>query len=139
MSRSGYTDDMDDLSFGRWRAIIASATRGRRGQAFFKELLVALDSMQDKRLIKDDAIDEDGCMCTLGAAARHKGIDPEDLDVYDHEDLGKRLNIAEQLSQEVMFINDEWGSSSETPEQRWQRMRDWVASQIIATESKGSK
>jgi len=28
---------------------------------------------------------------------------------------------------EIMFVNDDW---QETPEQRWQRMREWVAEQI---------
>lgn len=44
MSRHGYSDDCHDdiLSFGQWRGQVASAIRGKRGQAFLKELIAAL-------------------------------------------------------------------------------------------------
>ncbi len=127
MSRSGYSDDLDPLEFGKWRGIIASATRGKRGQAFFRELVAALDAMPEKKLVRSH-LEKDGQVCALGALGRHKGLDLNALDTYDHESLGETFNIAHQLSQEVMYENDErWGTSDEN---RWQRMRDWAAEQI---------
>lgn len=54
MSRSGYSDDLDSWSMIRWRGAVTSATRGARGQAFFREMLAALDAMPEKKLIADD-------------------------------------------------------------------------------------
>lgn len=133
MSRSGYSNDLDVLDLGRWRAIIASASRGKRGQAFFRDLLAALDAMPDRRLIASDIIDDSGCMCALGALAANKGVPPESLDAYDYESLGKTFDIAHQLAQEVMYENDEGQYPRETPEGRWHRIRAWAVSQIKVT------
>lgn len=52
MSRSGYVDDMgDQWAMIRYRGAVSSAIRGRRGQAFLREMLAALDAMPEKRLI----------------------------------------------------------------------------------------
>ena len=54
MSRAGYNDDIEDpLELGRWRAQVASATRGKRGQRLLRDLLAALDAMPEKRLVTD--------------------------------------------------------------------------------------
>ena len=46
MSRSGYTDDMEDMwQHICWRGAVASAIRGRRGQAFLREMLAAMDAI----------------------------------------------------------------------------------------------
>ena len=51
MSRSGYVDDMcDQWAMIRYRGAVRSAIRGRRGQAFLREMLAALDAMPEKRL-----------------------------------------------------------------------------------------
>lgn len=142
MSRSGYDYDggCDPLDLGRWRAIISSATRGKRGQAFFRSMVDALDAMPDKRLIASHLEDDSGCMCTLGAMAKHRGVDPGTLDTYDYEALGSTFNIAHQLSQEVMEENDngEWWHG-ETPEQRWIRMRAWAAAQLVSAPAAGGE
>jgi hypothetical protein len=54
MSRSGYSDDCDD----QWRHImwwgaVTSSIRGKRGQAFLREMRDALDAMPEKRLAPD--------------------------------------------------------------------------------------
>lgn len=49
MSRSGYTSECEN--FAMWRGRVASATRGKRGQSFFRALLAALDAMPEKSLI----------------------------------------------------------------------------------------
>lgn len=130
MSRSGYTEDLDVLQLGRWRAIIRSASKGKRGQAFFRSLVEALDSMPVKSLIADDMEDDGGCVCALGALDRHRGGSPGNLDPYDYQSLGDEFNIAHQLAQEVMFMNDQgtW-KRNESPEDRWLRMRNWAAAQ----------
>lgn len=142
MSRSGYSDDCDDdLALGRWRGQVASAIRGRRGQAFLKELLEALDAMPEKRLIAN-SFSETGAYCTLGVIGAKRGAEMpviEDPDDYGDDDgmiardAGHALNIARQLAAEIMFLNDECGPflvEGETPEGRWLRMRTWVAMQI---------
>lgn len=54
MSRSGYTDDCDDnWAIICYRGALKSAMRGKKGQAFLKELLAALDAMPRKRLIRE--------------------------------------------------------------------------------------
>lgn len=131
MSRSGYSCDIDGLELGRWRAQVASAGRGKRGQAFFRDLVAALDAMPEKRLTKN-YLEVDGEVCALGALGRARGIDISDLDSLDYERLGETFGIAHQLAQEVMFENDEpWDT---TPEERWRRMRGWAASWLRRTE-----
>lgn len=141
MSRSGYSDDLDVLALGRWRAQVKSATNGKRGQAFFVELLAALDAMPDKRLISSRLKDDAGCMCTLGVIGDKRGIDLKELEnkaldknyswlPMDHEVLGDAFGVAKQLAAEVMHMNDEGCWRSEEPEQKWDRMRRWVAEQI---------
>lgn len=130
MSRSGYSDDHDQWSMIKWRGQVMSAIRGKRGQEFFVALVEALDAMPEKRLIKDEIQDDDGCFCAFGALAQHKGLDPSEIDPHEHHVMGQLFNIAHQLAQEVMFENDEAGSYRETPEQRWSRMRQWAQSNI---------
>ncbi|MGX9980652.1 hypothetical protein [Methylobacterium fujisawaense] len=137
MSRSGYVDDYDqDDQWGhiRYRGMIASATRGKRGQAFFRDLLAALDAMPAKRLIRNDLIREDSTgyenVCTLGALGRARRIDMTNLDPDDAETVAGKFDIATPLAREVVWENDEAGPWRETPEARWLRVRTWVASQI---------
>jgi hypothetical protein len=42
MSRSGYDDEGD---FGLWRGTVLAAIRGKRGQAFLREMKTAMDAM----------------------------------------------------------------------------------------------
>jgi hypothetical protein len=135
MSRSGYTDDTEDTwAMICWRGAVASAIKGRRGQVFFKELLAALDAMPEKRLIVDE-LEANGQFCTLGVLGAARGIDMSVIDPDDAEKVAREFNIAEALAQEVVYMNDEWGSYSgvETPEKRWARMRRWAADQIAET------
>lgn len=135
MSRSGYSEDLDQWALIKWRGQVASAIRGKRGQAFLRELLAALDAMPEKRLIARDLQNAQGEVCTLGCIAVARGVPVTDYDVEDddhREALGATLGIAHQLIAEIEFENDEQWFRTETPEQRWARMRQWVASQIVA-------
>lgn len=136
MSRSGYSEDWDwdqesRWANIRWRGRVASASRGKRGQQMFKEMLSALDDMPVKELISNSLECPDG-VCALGALARMKGIDVSKVDADDPEQVGPLFNIAIPLAQEVAYINDEGGWYNETPQERYKRVRNWVESNITA-------
>ncbi len=138
MSRSGYSDDCDGYELAMYRGVIASATRGKRGQRFFVDLVGALDALPEKALIASELQTKEGAVCALGALAKHKGLPISEDDTYDHDALGEKFDIARQLAAEVMFENDEaraWVYADgkghpETPEERWKRVRAWAAAQI---------
>lgn len=138
MSRSGYDEDFGDgLELGRWRAQVESATRGKRGQRFFFDLVTALDNMPEKKLISGE-LEEDGAVCALGALGKYRGVDLASLNIRDWEDgdwekLGGAFNIASQLAQETMYVNDDQESCFHTltsAEQRWLRVREWALLQL---------
>lgn len=130
MSRAEYSDDIDDLwQLIRWRGAVTSAFRGKRGQAFLRELLAALDAMPNKRLIRGELV-EGGEVCALGAVAVARGINVEDVDPEDHKEVAATLGIADAMAREIMYENDEYFGFSLDPEVRWGRMREWVAAQI---------
>ena len=63
MSRSGYSDDCSGRELNLWRGAVESAIRGKRGQAFLREMLVALDAMPEKRLIAGELVTPTGEVC----------------------------------------------------------------------------
>lgn len=163
MSRHGYTDDGDDdpLALGRWRAQVKSAIRGKRGQAFLRELAAAMDAMPVKELIASELVNKDGDCCTIGVVCKARGIDVSKIDYECPESVGAAVGIAHQMAAEIEYYNDEygerferydlpvnpdakpsqwqpkygWNRIEETPAERWQRMRDWVAKKIKAEPS----
>jgi hypothetical protein len=156
MSRSGYCDDIDDvLAHGRWRGMVASAIRGKRGQAFLKEMLAAMDAMPIKRLIADDletadavscshwGMFETDSVCAIGAVGKARGVDMSKLDPEDYDTVAGTFGIASVLAQEIVYMNDEahyWATDDHgyfkkdesgkhyriTPEERFQKMRQWI-------------
>ena len=130
MSRSGYDEGCDDnWALICWRGQVASAIRGKRGQAFLRELIDALDAMPEKELIAE-RLQEGDKVCALGAVGAKRGVNLESLDPHDHETLSGVFGIAHQLIQEIEYMNDEAWSVDRTPEGRWQRVRDWAAKQL---------
>ena len=134
MSRSGYTDECDESwELIMWRGAVASAIRGKRGQAFLKEMLAALDALPEKKLIADDIVKEGAC-CAIGSVALARGTDVRGLDPTDRRSVAKTFGIAKALVAEISYMNDEgiWGyrNPGETPEHRWTRMRKWVVDHI---------
>lgn len=129
MSRSGYSDDCDGWELIRWRGTVAKATKGARGQTLLRELLEALDAMPQQRLIEGE-LELNGEVCALGCIGQRRGVDMSDLEPEDSDAVAGVFNIAPALVKEIVFMNDE-GWYAETPEQRWTRMRSWVATQII--------
>lgn len=135
MSRSGYHDDLDPLDLGRWRGQVKSAIRGKRGQAFLKELAAAMDAMPEKVLIASELIDDDGDCCTIGVVCKSRGIDVSKIDYEEPEQVGAAVGIARQMAAEIEYENDEACYSTETPQDKWLRMRRWVESKIVQPEA----
>ena len=129
MSRSGYNEDGDYSEWAsiRWRGAVASAIRGKRGQAFLREMLAALDALPEKRLIVAE-LEESGQVCALGSVGRARGIDMSPIDPYDRKAVAGTFGISGALAAEVMYENDVW--FFEAPERRFIRIRAWVAAQI---------
>lgn len=131
MSRSGYSDDLDPLDLGRWRGQVTSATRGKRGQAFFKDLLAALEAMPNKRLVQHELQTGTGEVCALGALGRARDLDMSKIDPSEPEEVSLHFGIAKPLACEVVYMNDEHYSTKDD-EVRWVHMRNWVKNQIIS-------
>lgn len=135
MSRSSYSDDCDGWDLIRWRGAVASAIRGRRGQAFLREMLAALDAMPEKRLIRGRFI-ENGEACALGVVALARGCDVSKVDPEDSEQVAGAFGISEALAAEIEYENDEFydyglGAAIYSPGERlWRHMRAWVAENI---------
>jgi len=131
MSRSGYNENFDDnqWSFIKYRGMVASATKGKRGQALLRDILIAMNGMPCKRLIAHE-LEQDGAVCAIGAAGRLRGVDMSRLDPEDPETVASKFDVADCLAREIVWENDECGRRKETPEERFIRMRKWVRSQI---------
>lgn len=142
MSRANYSEDLDQWDLIRWRGQVSAAIRGRRGQAFLRELIAALDAMPEKKLVRME-FEQEGCYCTLGVIAAQRGVDLRAFDPDDSEvgeQIGGALGIAHQMAREIMYENDEFtnwsnvtGRLPDDPAKRWQYMRAWVARQIDVT------
>jgi len=136
VSRSGYSDDIDNWELIKYRGQVASAIRGKRGQKLLEDLLKALDSLPEPKLIPN-SLEVDSEYCSLGAVGKFRGLDlsqyigldPEDIEDCT-EQLATTFNIAPQLIREIEFINDELGMHDETPEKRFQRVRNWVIEKL---------
>lgn len=128
MSRHGYSDYYDGPQLAMWRGVIASATRGKRGQSFFRALVAALDAMPEKRLVAGELQTREGAVCALGCLGKARGVDIGSVDTEDWDALGELFDIAPQLAQEVMFINDDGGARADA--NRWKLVRDWASRQI---------
>ena len=164
MSRSGYSDDCENWDLIRWRGAVASAIRGARGQKTLRDLLAALDAMQDKRLVANELQTADGEFCTLGALGAARGVPMADVDGEDREAIAAMFDIAPALAAEIMYENDDDGVGDwkwidieicgpmrryeihsrslsvideRAAEKRWRRMRNWVASHISAPKTQG--
>ena len=144
MSRSGYSESWDCNSWEliRWRGAVNSAIKGKRGQAFLRELLDALDSMPEKKLIADELVTPTGEVCALGRVAQVRGLDVAGVEPDDSEKVAKAFGISNALACEIAFHNDEywWGQAADDPEARWRSVRAWVERHIVpavGTEGEG--
>jgi hypothetical protein len=140
MSRSGYCEDYgddDQLAMGRYRASVSRALNGRRGQAFLREMVAALDAMPAHELAAEVLV-KDGAACAIGAVALARGVDVSGLDPEDAEKVGKTFGIAETMVREIVFENDDdFGGGRETPAARWTRMRAWAVANLRSGAGQG--
>ena len=128
MSRSGYFYDFEPLLHGRWRGQVASTIRGKRGQAFLREMLAALDALPQKRLISDHLeMSVDGDVCAIGAVGRARDFDMSTIDPDDSYQVAGAFGITRVLACEIAEVND-W--DLETSEARYARVREWVVRHI---------
>lgn len=132
MSRSGYSDDCDFDSWANicWRGAVTSALRGKKGQAFLRELRDALDEMPEKRLVAGELVCADGA-CSLGVVAQRRGIDVTNVDPHDYDIIHRPFGISNALAREIIWENDESWPRPKTAEERWRKMRWWVEHQIV--------
>ena len=130
MSRSGLTDDGEDQwALIRWRGAVKQAINGKRGQAFLKEMLAALDALPEKALIANKLQDTKYNVCAIGAVGKARGLDMEHIDPEDPKLVASFFGISEALAAEIEFMNDEW-VYMEPPSQRFDRMRKWIEDKI---------
>lgn len=129
MSRSGYSDNCDGWDLIMWRGAVASAMRGKRGQAFLREMLAALDALPEKRLAANELIEE-GEVCAMGAVGKARGIEMT-VDPENREGVANLFGIAPAMAREIAFVNDDdFSYRAETPEARYVRVRKWIVEQI---------
>lgn len=128
MSRSGYSEDCEHLNL--YRATVERSISGKRGQAFIRELVQAMDDMPEKRLIHGDLMSASGEVCAIGVVCKSRGLDVSAVDVHDPDEVGGLVGISRSLAAEIEYENDEGTRSQETPEERWIRVRKWVGDQI---------
>ena len=125
MSRSNYSEDLDnDWAMICWRGAVASAIKGRRGQAFLREMLRAFDAMSKPRLIRNKLHSKDG-VCAIGAVGASRGLDMSKVDPEYPEAVAAFFGIAKALAAEIEYENDE-AVGEESEETRFDRMRQWV-------------
>jgi hypothetical protein len=133
MSRSGYSDDCGGWGLIMWRGAVASAIRGKRGQAFLREMLTVLDAMPVKRLITDE-LEHQGEVCAIGSVGVARGIDMSELNAENADQIGETFGIAPALVKEIEFMNDDGWYFAYTPEKRWLWVRNWVAKSLAPPE-----
>lgn len=126
------------------------AIKGKRGQSLLRDLADALDAMPEKRLVAGSFACETG-VCALGALGQARGVDMSQIERIagkireDYESTGEHVgelndaaaaafDAARSLVAEIMWRNDD-GRPDETPEQRWKRIRRWVAHNLLRGEA----
>lgn len=129
MSRSDYYDMDDQGALIRWRGAVASAIRGKRGQALLRDMIAALEAMPKRELVANQLECEDG-VCALGAVGLARGIDMGNIDPEDSATVSSVFDIAEPLAREIVYTNDEACGSCEHPTLRFNRMLRWAKAHL---------
>lgn len=138
MSRSGYSDDLDEADLETYRELIRDIIAEPGSQAFLRELAAAMDAMPEKMLITEELINSEGECCTIGVVCKARGVDVSKIDVDAPEQVAAAVGIAQELAAEIEYENDECNAiwldgrwQSDTPATRWERMRKWVDRQLL--------
>lgn len=148
-------DDCYDEDFPNQAALYHANTeralKGKRGQAFLKELEAALLMLPEKVLI-EGSICREGAVCANGALALKRKVDagmqiPEALkwleenkpdDDFNGGDAGqtgdfmeKHFGILSRLAVHTAFVNDEHRQTDHSDHGRYEKVLSWVRSQIL--------
>lgn len=127
MSRSGYSEDCEYINL--YRGTVERSMASKRGQAFFRRLLDALEAMPERKLTESVLVGPEGC-CAMGAVAVAEGIDVSEIDPYDLDAVGKLFNISPSMAAEIAYKNDGDWKRHATDEARWRYMHDWAAKKL---------
>lgn len=131
MSRSGYSDDCYGAELVLWRGAVTSALCGKRGQAFLREMLAALDALPEQKLVSSVLV-ADGACCAMGAVAVARDADVSGIDPFNRHQVAEAFGISGAMAAEIAYVNDEGNyRGEETPKQRFVRVRKWVVEQIL--------
>lgn len=143
-------DDCYDEDFPNqaelYRANVQRALKGKRGQAFLKELEEALVALPEKKLI-EGRICEMGKVCAMGALALKRRVssgekiedalrwleDEAPQEGYADETaafMEKHFGVLGCLAMEVAYTNDERRQKDPTEEARYEKVLTWVRENI---------
>lgn len=129
------------IKFELWNANRRRAIQCKRGQAFLRELLEALDALPKKLLIRG-TLNMGGEVCALGAVGLKRGIDMTVIDSRNHRKVAEIFGISAMLAREIAYWNDlgvdacfvgstDNGEFSEaTADKRFRIVRAWVVAQL---------
>lgn len=138
MSRFWDDESDDPLDWGRYEAAKLSTLRGRRGQAFLRELVAALDALPQPELSEGALGDRrTGCVCALGAVALAQGDSFDDLAKdngnWGPDEAAEWYSISPTLANEIISANDDWrdGNTVDVRRSRWRHVRSWAVSHLI--------
>ncbi len=138
MSRFWDGESDDPLDWGRYEAAKRSTLRGKRGQAFLRELIAALDALPQPELSEGALGDRrTGCVCALGAVALAQGDSFADLAKDDGnwspDEAAERYSISPTLANEIISANDDWrdGNAADVRRSRWRHVRAWAVRHLI--------
>jgi hypothetical protein len=136
-----------------WQRAALNAIRGRRGQAFLRELKEALLALPEPRLI-EGAVWREGEVCALGALALRRLDQGQPIRCYGHTmtsraeleeigpdledelgsmELGMGMGMKQTMAWAIAYENDEGNPwPDETPEARYRRVLRWVEGNLAA-------
>jgi hypothetical protein len=129
------------MKYELWHANLRRAMQSKRGRAFLRELLEALDALPQKRLIRG-AMEQSGEVCALGAVGLKRCMDLDGLDSRDHDQIADAFGIRSMLAQEIAYWHDQGmeacllgltdggGWTESTPEDRFTFVRAWVVARL---------
>lgn len=147
-SRFSGIDDENGIGPGLWAYHLRRAVASKRGQAFLRGLLAALDAVPGHRLIAGSIKAEGSNVCALGAYAAWREMDARGITwrgavrelPYGGGDRGwattcklvrDRYDVAWTLAWEIAEFNDENAAqATDDPVDRWRDVRDYVAGLI---------
>lgn len=111
-----------------------SYTGDHYGGGTYPQLIVGADEL----IARDGTVAAMGDVCALGALGKVRGLDMGDLDPEDADGVADAFGINEKIIRDIVYHNDECfdyeyvGGARRviTPEERWHKMRNWIASLI---------